>query len=193
MALRLPSSPSNSDVWQVVVLVRVERLELPRLAAPEPKSGVSTNFTIPAFRQPHRLIAFPARQPAGAPRIFWTCEGFGLSRARRLYITRFCRIKEKMRDNARPRLRRCLDYSGPRSRQQNELLSRRRGPSIHRLLVDRCSVYRNLPDLGAPFRIHTHVDRKRLGAARSFDDTALAFRHVVALDSVIREERWRAG
>ena len=29
-------------------LVRVERLELPRLAAPEPKSGVSTNFTIPA-------------------------------------------------------------------------------------------------------------------------------------------------
>ena len=31
-------------------LVRVERLELPRLTAPEPKSGVSTNFTIPAFR-----------------------------------------------------------------------------------------------------------------------------------------------
>ncbi|VVT12560.1 conserved hypothetical protein [Hoeflea sp. EC-HK425] len=31
-------------------LVRVERLELPRLAAPEPKSGVSTNFTIPALR-----------------------------------------------------------------------------------------------------------------------------------------------
>ncbi len=29
-------------------VVRVERLELPRLAAPEPKSGVSTNFTIPA-------------------------------------------------------------------------------------------------------------------------------------------------
>jgi hypothetical protein len=33
------------------VLVRVERLELPRLAAPEPKSGVSTNFTIPAIHQ----------------------------------------------------------------------------------------------------------------------------------------------
>ena len=30
-------------------MVRVERLELPRLAAPEPKSGVSTNFTTPAI------------------------------------------------------------------------------------------------------------------------------------------------
>jgi hypothetical protein len=39
------------------ILVRVERLELPRLTAPEPKSGVSTNFTIPAFRK----TAAPAR------------------------------------------------------------------------------------------------------------------------------------
>ena len=29
-------------------MVREERLELSHLAAPEPKSGVSTNFTIPA-------------------------------------------------------------------------------------------------------------------------------------------------
>ena len=30
-------------------LVRVEGLEPPRLAAPEPKSGASTNFATPAF------------------------------------------------------------------------------------------------------------------------------------------------
>ena len=30
------------------LMVREERLELSHLAAPEPKSGVSTNFTIPA-------------------------------------------------------------------------------------------------------------------------------------------------
>ena len=44
--------------------MRVERLELPRLAAPEPKSGVSTNFTIPAddfagvFRPVQKQILF---------------------------------------------------------------------------------------------------------------------------------------
>jgi hypothetical protein len=31
------------------VLVRVEGLEPPRLAAPEPKSGASANFAIPAY------------------------------------------------------------------------------------------------------------------------------------------------
>ena len=31
-------------------LVRVEGLEPPRLAAPEPKSGASTNFATPAFK-----------------------------------------------------------------------------------------------------------------------------------------------
>ena len=31
------------------IMVREERLELSHLAAPEPKSGVSTNFTTPAF------------------------------------------------------------------------------------------------------------------------------------------------
>ena len=31
-------------------MVREERLELSHLAAPEPKSGVSTNFTIPASK-----------------------------------------------------------------------------------------------------------------------------------------------
>ena len=30
-------------------MVRVEGLEPPRLAAPEPKSGASTNFATPAF------------------------------------------------------------------------------------------------------------------------------------------------
>ena len=38
-------------------MVRRERLELSHLAAPEPKSGVSTNFTTPAQRgQPKRLL-----------------------------------------------------------------------------------------------------------------------------------------
>ncbi len=31
--------------------VRVEGLEPPSLAAPDPKSGVSTNFTTPAIRE----------------------------------------------------------------------------------------------------------------------------------------------
>jgi hypothetical protein len=33
-----------------VGIVRVEGLEPTHLAAPDPKSGVSTNFTTPAFR-----------------------------------------------------------------------------------------------------------------------------------------------
>ncbi len=39
-------------------MVREERLELSHLAAPEPKSGVSTNFTIPAsnFNSEYTLI-----------------------------------------------------------------------------------------------------------------------------------------
>ena len=32
------------------ILVRVEGLEPPRLAAPEPKSGASTNFATPAVK-----------------------------------------------------------------------------------------------------------------------------------------------
>ena len=32
-------------------MVRVEGLEPPRLAAPEPKSGASTNFATPAFKK----------------------------------------------------------------------------------------------------------------------------------------------
>ncbi len=32
-----------------LIRVRVEGLEPPSLAAPDPKSGVSTNFTTPAF------------------------------------------------------------------------------------------------------------------------------------------------
>jgi hypothetical protein len=60
-----------------IVLVRVERLELPRLAAPEPKSGVSTNFTIPAFRRPHRPIAFLTRShQRNAADILGPCERF---------------------------------------------------------------------------------------------------------------------
>ncbi len=36
-------------------VVRVEGLEPPRLAAPEPKSGASTNFATPALSRPRRV------------------------------------------------------------------------------------------------------------------------------------------
>ena len=39
------------------VVVRVEGLEPPRLAAPEPKSGASTNFATPALSRPRRVGA----------------------------------------------------------------------------------------------------------------------------------------
>jgi hypothetical protein len=34
----------------IIMMVRVEGLEPPRLAAPEPKSGASTNFATPALK-----------------------------------------------------------------------------------------------------------------------------------------------
>jgi hypothetical protein len=37
------------------LVVRVEGLEPPRLAAPEPKSGASTNFATPALSRPRRV------------------------------------------------------------------------------------------------------------------------------------------
>ena len=58
----------NLSIPRFVALVRVERLELPRLAAPEPKSGVSTNFTIPAFRKPPRLISAADGERKARPR-----------------------------------------------------------------------------------------------------------------------------
>ncbi len=76
--LACPPQRRISTRGRDIVLVRVERLELPRLAAPEPKSGVSTNFTIPAFRRSHCPIAFLQDQISGMPRMFWTCEGTGL-------------------------------------------------------------------------------------------------------------------
>ncbi len=48
-------------------LVRVERLELPRLAAPEPKSGVSTNFTIPA---PQNRVENPLAEAFRSARLY---------------------------------------------------------------------------------------------------------------------------
>ena len=36
-------------MYRLLFCVRVEGLEPPSLAAPDPKSGVSTNFTTPAF------------------------------------------------------------------------------------------------------------------------------------------------
>ena len=41
----------------VNILVRVEGLEPPCLAAPDPKSGMSTNFTTPAFSNPRLQIS----------------------------------------------------------------------------------------------------------------------------------------
>ena len=40
----------GKSVFMLSNLVRVEGLEPPRLAAPEPKSGASTNFATPAFK-----------------------------------------------------------------------------------------------------------------------------------------------
>ena len=37
-------------------MVRVEGLEPPRLAAPEPKSGASTNFATPALQFAYRVL-----------------------------------------------------------------------------------------------------------------------------------------
>jgi hypothetical protein len=76
--------PIKAPTANSAALVRVERLELPRLAAPEPKSGVSTNFTIPAHRTATKIL---------------NSEAF---RSARLYITRFSARKGKMTVFARP-------------------------------------------------------------------------------------------
>ena len=44
------------------LLVRVEGLEPPRLAAPEPKSGASTNFATPAYRAADSKADFQMRE-----------------------------------------------------------------------------------------------------------------------------------
>ena len=41
-------SKKNSSSMNEELFVQAERLELSHLAAPDPKSGMSTNFTIPA-------------------------------------------------------------------------------------------------------------------------------------------------
>jgi adenylate cyclase len=82
-------------------MVRVERLELPRLSAPEPKSGVSANSTIPANAQAARIgktgaggrnrglysIAAPALEgeigPFGAPRTMLSLQKIHLAAGRR--------------------------------------------------------------------------------------------------------------
>jgi hypothetical protein len=52
-------------------VVRMERLELSHLAAPEPKSGASTNFATSAFRVKARIIRFCGRIASG----FWRRNG----------------------------------------------------------------------------------------------------------------------
>ena len=42
------ANPMRQGVGAINLVVRVEGLEPPRLAAPEPKSGASANFAIPA-------------------------------------------------------------------------------------------------------------------------------------------------
>ena len=51
-------------------MVRTERLELSHLAAPEPKSGVSTNFTTSAFGQPETKA--PGTWPGAFGNMGWT-------------------------------------------------------------------------------------------------------------------------
>lgn len=101
MAPCRPTSAPKTTRDCYIVLVRVERLELPRLAAPEPKSGVSTNFTIPAFRRSHRPIAFLTRSHQRMPQIFLgPCERFrGFPSAASLYHS----FSSDQRENARAR------------------------------------------------------------------------------------------
>ena len=44
--------------------MRVEGLEPPRLAAPEPKSGASTNFATPAVDQKQSLASLTKEKPS---------------------------------------------------------------------------------------------------------------------------------
>ena len=59
-------------------LVRVEGLEPPRLAAPEPKSGASTNFatpaTLPGAAKPRRVRGRIAKLWTGCEKIFQADE-----------------------------------------------------------------------------------------------------------------------
>ena len=45
----------------IIMMVRVEGLEPPRLAAPEPKSGASTNFATPAHTHLWADVAYQSR------------------------------------------------------------------------------------------------------------------------------------
>ena len=45
-------------------MVRVEGLEPPRLAAPEPKSGASTNFATPAVDRKQSLVSLTKEKPS---------------------------------------------------------------------------------------------------------------------------------
>ncbi len=59
-------------------MVRIKRLELPRLSAPDPKSGVSTNFTISAhkiyLRSPASTYSRVVR-PTRFERVTYALEG----------------------------------------------------------------------------------------------------------------------
>ncbi len=62
---------NHNPLFLLSVLVRMERLELSHLAAPEPKSGASTNFATSAFRVKARIIRFCGRIASG----FWRRNG----------------------------------------------------------------------------------------------------------------------
>ena len=52
IAVHRPAGPSGVALLRKATVVRVKGLEPPRLAAPEPKSGASTNSATPATGQP---------------------------------------------------------------------------------------------------------------------------------------------
>ena len=59
-ALPLGYTPIKDNIK--IKMVRVKGLEPPRLAAPEPKSGASTNFATPAFNQ-NLMVATTGFEP----------------------------------------------------------------------------------------------------------------------------------
>ena len=53
----------NDITDDLLDIVRVEGLEPPCLAAPDPKSGMSTNFTTPAYNSIKQLFHSALRRP----------------------------------------------------------------------------------------------------------------------------------
>jgi hypothetical protein len=78
------------EIQNIFKVVRVEGLEPPRLAAPEPKSGASANFATPATLLP----ITPKRPPVRGLLANAICHGEGKMRLKKcLFLPDFGRIR----------------------------------------------------------------------------------------------------